>query len=199
MPHGCMTEASGLSSHIIGMSATLPAGWESAWDSNHSRAYYYNASLGLTQWEPPPAAVVTRCVSMDQPHAHAGLAAAHTQPHVLSAQPDSQPHNHSAKTDTSQADAGTALPQPITVATQAGQAEAQADWYYRDPVGQVQVRDTSLPCASHCRAVPPSGPQCCTRAAMEHRATTPAAKYDNTMLAAEISRSHACSGVLLLH
>ncbi|KAL6750670.1 hypothetical protein V8C86DRAFT_2801469 [Haematococcus lacustris] len=117
------------------MSATLPAGWESAWDSNHSRAYYYNASLGLTQWEPPPAAVVTR---MDQPHAHAGLAAAHTQPHVLSAQPDAQPHNHSAKTDTSQADAGTALPQPITVAAQAGQAEAQADWYYRDPVGQVQ-------------------------------------------------------------
>ena len=35
------------------MSGTLPPGWEKVLDRNSGQYYFYNARLGVTQWDPP--------------------------------------------------------------------------------------------------------------------------------------------------
>ena len=39
----------------VASTPALPAGWSTGWSAEYGRAYYCNAQLGKTQWEPPTA------------------------------------------------------------------------------------------------------------------------------------------------
>ena len=37
----------------VASTPAMPAGWSTGWSAEYGRAYYCNAQLGKTQWEPP--------------------------------------------------------------------------------------------------------------------------------------------------